>query len=56
MIPAGQAAGTLSIDVSKDATPGTHKIVVSAVAKFGGQDLPATQEINLTVEKVELAK
>jgi hypothetical protein len=55
-IAQGQAQGMLTIEATKDATPGAHKISVQAVPKFGGQDLPVTLEIPLTIEKVEPAK
>ncbi len=55
-IAQGQTTAMLPIEVTKDATPGTHKISIQAIPKFGGTDLPVLLEIPLTIEKVELAK
>ena len=55
-VPQGQAQFMLPIEATKDATPGTHKITVQAIPKFGGTDLPVAIEIPLTIEKVEAAK
>jgi hypothetical protein len=55
-VPQGQTQAMLPIEATKDATPGTHKVTVQAIPKFGGQDLPVTAEIMLTIEKVEAAK
>ncbi len=55
-IAQGELQGTLVIEANKDATPGTHKVTVQAVPKFGGQDLPVAQEISLSIEKFEPPK
>ena len=51
-----QTEGKLAIELAADATVGTHKIPLQAIAKLSGQDLPVTQEITLTIEKAEPAK
>jgi hypothetical protein len=49
-IPRGKSDGKLVITLGEGATPGAHRLTVNAVARLGGQELPATQEILLTVE------
>ena len=55
-IPTGQTQGKILIEVAADATPGTHAINVQAIAKYNGQELPAVQDLAVTVEKVEAPK
>ena len=49
-IPRGKSEAKLAITLTEEATPGTHHLTVNAIARLGGQELPITQEIVLTVE------
>ncbi len=49
-IPRGKNDAKLAITLGEGATLGAHKLAVIAVARLGGQELPITQEIVLTVE------
>ncbi len=49
-IPRGSSEGKLAITLGDAATPGAHRLAVNAIARLGGQELPSTQEILLTVE------
>ena len=55
-IAPGQTQGQLAIKANPNATPGTHRTTVQAIAKFNGQDLVVSQDLTLTIEKVEPAK
>jgi hypothetical protein len=49
-IPRGKSEGKLAVTLGEAATPGAHRLTVNAIARLGGQELPTTQEILLTVE------
>ena len=55
-IPRGKNDAKLAVTLGEEATPGAHKLAVIAVARLGGQELPITQEIVLTVEPAEAPK
>jgi hypothetical protein len=49
-IPREKSEGKLAVTLGDAATPGAHRLTVNAIARLGGQELPNTQEIVLTVE------
>jgi hypothetical protein len=55
-IPVGQNQGKLAIQVAANATAGAHKFTIRATARPGGQALPITQDLPLTVEAVQPKK
>ncbi len=55
-IPNGQGQGKLVLQAAANATPGAHTFTVRATARPGGQPLPITQNLVLTVEAVQPAK
>ena len=52
-IPAGAAEGKLVVEVAKDPPVGTHKLGVTAVSKYNGQDLSVEQSVNITIEAAQ---
>ncbi len=55
-IPNGQTQGKLVIQAAANATPGAHTFTIRATARPGGQALPITQNLALTVEAVQPKK
>jgi hypothetical protein len=54
-IQRGKSDGTFPVTLTPTATLGLHKLVVTAIARIGGQELPVTQEIELNVQPAEAA-
>jgi hypothetical protein len=54
-IPRGKSDGKLAVTLGEGATLGAHRLTVNAIARLGGQELPTTQEIVLTVEPAPAA-
>ena len=52
-IPNGQAEGKLEIVAAANATPGDHKVVIRAKAKFNNVDVQAVTDVMVKVEEVK---
>ena len=52
-VPAAQAAGTLTVPLGADATPGTHPFQVTFSMNFNGQQLSLPLRVEATVEAAD---
>ncbi len=55
-VPADQAQAMLKIETGADTPPGKHVLVVTATAKYNGQNLTVSREVPLTVEAAAAAE